>query len=82
MIDCHEFHHVDGCVMSSEAGFMEGLIFGSIGLAALMYGKSIGSGKKMVLGGMLMGCSYFITPAWLMWTVGGLLTAALMMWKD
>lgn len=66
----------------SEADFFGGLIFGSIGLAAFVYGKRAMLPKKMILGAVMMLMSYFLTPPWLLWVTGALLTMALMTWKD
>lgn len=68
--------------MLSAADFFGGLIFGSIGLAALVYGKKALLPKKMILGATLMICSYVVTPAWLLWLVGSALTWGLIGWKD
>lgn len=38
--------------------------------------------KKMILGAVMMVMSYFVSPPWLLWVTGGLLTVALMTWKD
>jgi hypothetical protein len=68
--------------MPSAPSFFGSLIFSSLGLAALVYGKSISSSKKMLLGGVLMGYPYFIQQTWLLWVIGVALTAGLALWKD
>jgi len=68
--------------MPASFVFFGSLIFGAIGLAALLYGKSIGSALKMLLGGALIACSYLITETWLLWTSGAVLTLLLMRWKE
>lgn len=68
--------------MPDSADFFGSLIFGAIGLGALIFGKNVGSPKKMILGGLLMGYTYFIDQSLLLWLIGGLLTAALVLWRD
>ncbi len=68
--------------MPDAAEFFGGLIFGSIGLAALAYGKKAMLPKKMILGATLMASSYLVTPTWLLWVVGTALSACLVSWKD
>jgi hypothetical protein len=68
--------------MPSEAAFFGSLIFGSIGLAAFVYGKSTVQAKKMILGAILMIYPYFITDTWLLWGIGAALTAGLVAWKN
>ena len=68
--------------MPSAADFFGSLIFGAVGLAALLYGKSVGSVVKMCLGASILACSYLITESWLLWTSGAVLTLLLMRWKE
>ena len=68
--------------MPSASDFFGSLIFGAIGLAALLYGKSVGSVVKMGLGAAILGCSYLVTESWLLWTSGVVLTLLLMKWKE
>lgn len=68
--------------MPSEAAFFGSLIFGSIGLAAFVYGKSTMQAKKMILGASLMIYPYLISDAWLLWGIGAALTACLVNWKN
>ena len=68
--------------MPSASDFFASLIFGAIGLAALLYGKSVGSVVKMVLGAAILACSYLITESWVLWTSGTVLTLLLMRWKE
>jgi hypothetical protein len=68
--------------MPSAADFFGSLIFGAIGLAALMYGKSVGSVVKMGLGAAMLACSYLITESWVLWTSGAVLTLLLLRWKE
>ncbi|MDZ4403424.1 hypothetical protein [Prosthecobacter sp.] len=68
--------------MPTEATFLGGLIFGAIGLGALLFGKTTGSVIKMILGAALLACTYLITEGWLLWTSGAVLTLLLMRWKE
>jgi hypothetical protein len=68
--------------MPSTADFFGSLIFGAIGLAALLYGKSVGSVVKMCLGASILACSYLISESWLLWTSGAMLTLLLLRWKE
>ena len=69
-------------IMPSAADFFGSLIFGAIGLGALLYGKSVGSVVKMGLGAAILGCSYLVTESWLLWASGTVLTLLLMRWKE
>lgn len=68
--------------MPSDSDFLGSLIFGSIGLAAMVYGKKAYLPKKMIMGGLLMAYPYIIPQPWMMWPVGVLLTVVLSVWKD
>ncbi len=68
--------------MPTASDFFGSLIFGAIGLGALLYGKSVGSVVKMVLGAAIMACSYLITESWVLWSSGAVLTLLLMKWKE
>jgi hypothetical protein len=68
--------------MPSGASFFGSLIFGAIGMAAFVYGKSTMQAKKMLLGGVLMISPYFISDTWLLWGIGIALTAGLVNWKE
>jgi len=68
--------------MPSASDYFGSLIFGAIGLAALLYGKSVGSVVKMCLGAAILGCSYLVTESWLLWTSGAVLTLLLVKWKE
>lgn len=68
--------------MPSASDFFGSLIFGAIGLGALLYGKSVGSVVKMGLGAAMLGCSYLVTESWLLWTSGAVLTLLLMRWRE
>lgn len=69
-------------LMPTEATFLGGLLFGAIGVGAMLFGKVGGSVVKMVLGAALVACSYLIEEGWLLWTNGSLLTLLLFRWKE
>ncbi len=68
--------------MPSSADFFGSLIFGAIGMGALLFGKSMGSVRKMIMGAALLACSYLVTDTLGLWVGGALLTVALFSWKD
>lgn len=59
-----------------------GLLFGSVGLAAFVYGKKNASWRPMVVGVVLMVYPYFIEQAWLLYGLGVALCAALFFWRE
>ncbi len=59
-----------------------GLIFGSVGFVAFVYGKKQGRIKTMLLGVALMAYPYVITNAPALWLIGAGLTAALFFLRD
>ena len=58
------------------------IVFGGIGFAAFMYGKKNAFFKPMAIGIVLMGYSYFLSGAVLLYTVGIALTVALYFWRE
>lgn len=68
--------------MPTETSVLGGLLFGAIGMGALLFGKAVGSVLKMVLGAVLVACAYLIEQGWLLWTSGTLLTVLLWRWKE
>lgn len=59
-----------------------GLLFGSVGLAAFVYGKKNASWRPMAVGVALMVYPYFIEQAWLLYGLGVALCAALFLWRE
>ena len=53
------------------------ILFGAIGLAAFIYGRKQSSFKAMLLGVAIMAYPYFVAETWLLYTIGGVLTALL-----
>jgi len=65
----------------NEANLFAGLIFGSIGLVAFIYGKKTASFRPLIIGIVLMVYPYFIPGTWLIYLIGIVLTAALYFWR-
>jgi len=59
-----------------------GLVFGSVGFVAFMYGKRQASIKVMVIGVALMVYPYFVANTLAMYAIGILLTASLFVVRD
>ena len=59
-----------------------GLLFGTIGFSAFLYGKKQVSLKAMILGAILMVFPYFVSNPIALFGIGGLLTAALFFFHD
>ena len=53
------------------------ILFGAIGLASFIYGKKQSSFRAMLLGVAIMAYPYFVAETWLLYTIGGVLTALL-----
>jgi hypothetical protein len=68
--------------LPSPAVLFAGLIFGTIGLAAFIYGKKTTRWQPMLIGFILMAFPYFIDITWLLYAVGCALTAALFVFRD
>ena len=67
--------------MTAE-NLLASIIFSAIGLGAWIYGKKSALWKPMVIGVILMIYPYFIAETWQMVLIGGLLTAALFIFRD
>ena len=68
--------------MFSTASLLGSILFGTIGMAAFVYGKKQGAAGPMVLGLALMGYPYFVTQTWLLYALGMLLTGLLFRFRD
>lgn len=64
------------------AELIGGLIFGSVGFVAFVYGKRMKVWKPMFIGIGLMAYPYFVSSDVLLYSLGALLTAALFVWRD
>lgn len=58
------------------------IMFSTIGMAALAYGKKMGCVNPMVLGLALMVYPYFVGTTWLLYTVGVVLTGLVLKFPD
>ena len=61
----------------NTANIFAAVVFGSIGLAAFIYGKKQSSFKAMVIGILLMVYPYFISNALAVYGIGSILILAL-----
>ena len=59
-----------------------GLIFGTVGLAVFIYGKSENSIRLLTTGFALMAYPYFVSNTLAMYAIGAALTASLFMFRD
>ena len=59
-----------------------GILFGSIGFGAFIYGKKQSSLRAMMIGVGLMAYPYFVSHAVLVYVIGIALTAALFIFRD
>lgn len=67
--------------MPSFANLFAGILFGSVGLAAFVYGKKSASWKPMAIGAILMVFPYFIEETWLLYVIGFALSALMFVWR-
>jgi len=63
-------------------GLMGGIVFGSIGFIAFMYGKKNSELKPVIIGIALMAYPYFLKGTIPLYVVGIILTAALYFFRD
>ena len=61
----------------SISNIIGGLIFGSVGFVAFVYGKKQAEFKPMVLAIALMAYPYFVSNTLAIYAIGGILTALL-----
>ena len=66
----------------NASNLFAGLIFGSVGFVAFIYGKKQTLIKPMIIGIVLMGYTYFLTGTLVMYLVGIALCAALYFWRE
>ena len=66
----------------SAASLIGGLVFGSIGFVALVYGKRMHLWKMMLCGLALMIFPYFIGNVSILYALGTVATAALFFLRD
>jgi hypothetical protein len=68
--------------MPTPGNIFGAIVFGAIGMAAFVYGKRSGQMKPIVLGIALMAYPYFISSDWLLYLIGGALTASLYIFRE
>jgi hypothetical protein len=61
----------------SPGALFASLLFGAIGLGALVYARKMSAFKPAILGVALMAYPYFVSDNLLLWSVGIVLTIAL-----
>jgi hypothetical protein len=66
----------------SGANLIGGLLFGSIGFVAFVYGKRMNVWKPMFLGLALMAYPYFVTNDIALFAIGAVGTAALFLFRE
>ena len=65
----------------SLAGLIGGMIFGSIGFIAFIYGKKMSEFKPMLMGILLMLYPYFVRNTVALYMTGVVLTVFLFIWR-
>lgn len=66
----------------SLSGLLGGLLFGSIGFVAFIYGKKNSEFRPMITGILLMGYPYLVKGTLALYLVGVVLTVVLFVWRD
>lgn len=66
----------------TAAALIPGLIFGSIGFVAFVWGKKQSAWRPMVIGVVLMAYTYFVPDVIAQYVIGAILVAALYFYRD
>jgi hypothetical protein len=66
----------------TTASLFGSILFGTVGMAAFVYGKKAGLLNPMLFGGALMTYPYFVNQTWLLYGVGVALTGLLFRFPD
>jgi hypothetical protein len=66
----------------SLSNLFAGLIFGSIGFVAFIYGKKMAFWRPMIIGIALMVYPYFLSGTLVIYLIGITLTATLYFWRE
>lgn len=66
----------------TAASLIAGILFGSIGFVAFVYGKKQSSLKAIVIGVLLMVYPYFIPNVIALYAIGAVLTACLFIFPE
>lgn len=68
--------------MPTPASLFASIVFGTIGLAAFLYGKKKPAWSPLITGLALMIYPWFVEQTWLLYTIGCGLCAALYLFRD
>ena len=68
--------------MPTPAELFGSLLFGVVGMAAVIYGKKSTLWKPMLIGVILMAFPYFVSQVWLLYGIGCALCGALFVFRD
>jgi hypothetical protein len=66
----------------SFSNLFAGIIFGSIGFVAFIYGKKMGLWRPMIIGIALMAYPYLFSGTLVIYAIGMALTATLYFWRE
>jgi len=69
-------------VLSSPAAIFAAILFGTIGLAALAYGRRRAQWRPALIGAALIAYPYFVETTWILYAVGCALCAALFVVRE
>jgi len=58
------------------------ILFGAVGLGAFIYGRRQSSFRAMILGVAISIFPYFLGETWMLYAVGGVLTALIFVWRE
>jgi hypothetical protein len=70
-----------GLTLPSPAYIFGAILFGLVGFAAWRYGRKAGRSHAKWLGVALMFYPYAVSQTWVLYGVGGVLCAALFVWR-
>jgi len=62
---------------TSPGALFASLVFGAIGMGALVYARKMSVFKPAIIGVALMAYPYFVSDNWLLWGLGVVLTISL-----
>ena len=68
--------------MFTSSNLFGQLLFGTIGVAAFLYGKKQALLKTSLIAVALLAYPYFVSETWLLYLIGTILTAALFLFRD
>ena len=68
--------------MPTPAALFASILFGTIGLAAFLYGKKNAAWSPALIGLTMMIYPWFVEQTWLLFAIGAGLCAALYMFRD